>query len=482
MNRQIVFTNLIWRLLERLGAQGVTFVVSIVLARLLDPAAYGTIALITIFLSILNVFVDSGMANALIQKKDSDDLDFSSVFWFNLGMCIFLYIIMFFSANFIAKFYHKSELVPLIRVLSIVLIISGIKNVQQAYITKNMQFKKFFIATIWGTIGAAIAGIMIAYLGGGVWALVMQSIFNSVVDTVLLWVTVRWRPKFVFSWTRVKGLLSYGWKLLSSSLIDNVYNNIRQLIIGRMYSADMLGIYNRGKQFPQIISTNVNSSIDSVLFPAMSSEQQNYEKVKMMLKRSIQTSVYVMAPLLMGLASIADTLIPLLLTEKWALCIPYMRVFCVAYVFEPINTASINAIKAIGRSDIFLKLTIVKRCIALLLIIIAMKYGVFAIAVSCLVAGVIENIINLACVYKVLDYKFVDQIKDIFPIIILSVVMGACVYPLKLLKIHAILILVIQVFLGAIIYIFLSYVFHVNSLTYVLGMIKSLIFKKRKGE
>ena len=265
-----VYTNLMWRLLERFGAQGVTLVVSLILARLLDPEAYGTVALITIFTAVLNVFVDSGLANSLIQKKNADDVDFSSVFYFNVLICCLLYIIMFVSAPAISRFYNKPEIVPMIRVLSLTLIISGIKNVQQAYVSKNMMFKKFFFSTLGGTLTASIIGIALAILGKGAWALIIQNITNLLMDTIILWFTVKWRPKLLFSWKRLKGLLSYGYKLLLVSLINNIYNECRQLIIGKMYSSSDLACYNQGNRFPQIIVQNLNTAIDNVVFSAMS--------------------------------------------------------------------------------------------------------------------------------------------------------------------------------------------------------------------
>lgn len=239
-----VTSNFLWRFFERCGAQGVTFVVSVVLARLLDPSLYGVIALVTVFTSIMQVFVDSGMGNALIQKKDADDLDFSSVFWFNLAMCSALYLLMFLAAPFIASFYKMPELTPVVRVLSLILIISGIKNVQQAYVSRHMLFKRFFFSTLGGTIGAAIVGITLAYYGFGVWALVAQMLFNAAVDTTILWITVKWRPRREFSIERLKGLFSFGWKLLVSSLIDTVYRDLTQLIIGKKYSSSDLAQYN----------------------------------------------------------------------------------------------------------------------------------------------------------------------------------------------------------------------------------------------
>ena len=316
MSNKRVIINFLWRFAERCGAQLVTFLVSLILARLLEPEVYGTIALVTVLITILNVFIDSGMANALIQKKDADDLDFSSMFYFNIAVCCLLYLLMFLAAPLIAAFYEIPELTPVVRVLSLTLIISGLKNVQQAYVSRTMQFKRFFFATLGGTVGAAVVGILMAYRGLGIWALVAQQLFNTAVDTLVLWITVRWRPRRVFSFERLKGLLSYGWKLLVSALLDTVYNNIRQLIIGKLYTSADLAYFNRGKQFPNLFITNVNSSIDSILLPTMSREQDDKSRMKDLTRRAIKTSTYIMAPLMVGLACCAVPLIRFLLTDK----------------------------------------------------------------------------------------------------------------------------------------------------------------------
>lgn len=253
INNRKVLSGLLWRFAERCGAQGASFIVSIILARLLNPDIYGTISLITVFTTILQVFIDSGMANALIQKKDADEIDFSTVLFFNISVCCILYLGMYIAAPLIAEFYNNKELTVVIRVLSLILIISGIKNVQQAYVSRNMLFKRFFYATLGGTLSAAIVSIIMAYNGFGVWALVIQYIFNAFVDTVILWITVKWRPQRTFSFQRLKDLFSYGWKLLVSGLLDTTYNNARQLIIGKIYSSADLAYYNRGRQFPNFI-------------------------------------------------------------------------------------------------------------------------------------------------------------------------------------------------------------------------------------
>ena len=470
--------GLFWRFAERVGAQGVSLVVSIILARLLAPENYGTIELITVFTAILNVFIDSGLGSALIQKKDADDLDFSSVFFFNIVVCCVLYLFMFAAAPAIAKFYKDDTLTPLIRVLSLTLIISGVKNIQLAYVARTMQFKRFFFATLGGTIGAAAVGIIMAYKGYGVWALVAQHLFNTAVDTIILWISVKWRPHMAFSLERLKGLMSYGWKLLVSALLDTGYNNLRQLIIGKKYTSADLAYYNRGRQFPSLVVDNINASINSVLFPMMSQVQDDRDRMKEMTRRSIKISTFLMAPLMMGMAFCSDSIVRLILTDKWIECIPYMRIFCITFMFYPIHTANLNAIKAMGRSDLFLKLENIKKIVGLVLLISTMWFGVLVMAYSLLINTCFSMLINTWPNRKLLGYRLKDQLMDIAPSIVNALIMGLCVYTIQYLELGHLVTILIQIPLGAIIYIVLSKVMKNDAFVYLIDIIKSKINKK----
>ena len=477
-----VTTNFIWRFMERCGAQLVTFIVSIVLARLLDPAVYGTIALVTVFTTILQVFVDSGLGNALVQKKDADDTDFSTVFYFNIAMCLVLYAVMFFCAPLIASFYKMPDLTPVIRVLSLTLVISGVKNVQQAYVSKTMQFKRFFFATLGGTLGAAVLGVFMAYKGLGVWALVTQNLFNLTMDTVILWITVKWRPIKVFSWDRLKELFSYGWKLLASALLDTGYNELRALIIGKKYSSEDLAFYNKGNQFPKFIVSNINTSIDSVLLPTMSAEQEHKDVVRAMTRRAIKTSSFIIWPLMIGLAVCAEPLIKLILTEKWLPCVPYLQIFCVVYGFYPIHTANLNAIKAMGRSDYFLILEIIKKVVGIVAVLISMWFGVLWMALSTIITSVLSQIINSFPNRKLLDYRYIDQLKDILPSVLLAAVMGIAVYLINFIGVDDIIKLTIQIPLGAVIYVGGAYLFKFESFRHILYTLKGMRKSKKMKE
>ena len=477
MDNENVVKGFIWRFAERCGAQLVSFIVSIVLARLLVPEDYGTIALVTVFTVILQVFVDSGLGTALIQKKDADDLDFSSVFYFNFVVCLVLYAGMFMAAPYIAKFYDDISLTPVIRVLSLTIVISGVKGIQQAYVSRNMLFKKFFFSTIGGTIFSAFLGIGMAYIGFGVWALVAQQLSNTMIDTLILWITVKWRPKKMFSWQRLKELLAFGWKLLVSALLDTGYNNLRNLIIGKMYSPTDLAFYNQGDKFPKIIITNINTSIDSVLLPTMSNSQDDRERIKKMTRRAIKTSTYVMAPLMMGLAFCAEPIVSLILTDKWLPCVPFLRIFCITYMFWPVHTANLNAINAMGRSDWFLKLEIIKKVVGLTILLSTMWFGVMAMAYSLLLGSVLSQIINSWPNKKMLNYGYLEQVRDFAPGILLAVIMGICVYFIGYISLSVIFKLIIQIVSGALIYIAGSAILNLEEFQYLLGMIKSFMKK-----
>lgn len=474
-----VLTNFLWRFFERIGAQLVQTVVAIVLARILIPEDYGTVALMNVVISILGVFVSCGLGSALIQKKDADDTDFSTVFYTQMMFCVVLYILLFLSAPAIAAFYRTPIIKPMIRVSGLTLIIAGVKNVQTSYVSRNMMFKRFFFATLGGTIGAAFVGIWMAKAGYGAWALIGQSLFNNTVDTIILWITVKWRPKKLFSFKRLKALFSYSWKLLLSALLDTGYNNLRSLIIGRKYTSADLAYYNRGKSWPSLIVENVNSSIDSVLLPTMSKAQDSPQQVKAMTRRAIKTSTYVMAPMMMGLAACGTPLIRLVLTEKWLPSVPFQIIFCITYMFYPIHTANLNAIKAMGRSDLFLKLEILKKVVGLALICITAPISVMAMGYSLLVSSVLSQIINSWPNKKLLNYPYSEQLKDILPGILLATGMGLIVYAVQFLGLNDIVTLMIQVPLGAAVYIAGSKLFHLESFEYVLGMVKGYLHKNK---
>jgi len=315
-----------------------------------------------------------------------------------------------------------------------------------------------------------------AYRGFGIWALVAQYASNVAVDTAILWITVNWRPKLCFSFERLKGLFSYGWKLLFSSLLETVYQDIRQLVIGKMYTSSDLAFYNRGSQFPKVIVGNVNTSIDSVLLPTMSKAQDDKTVVKEMTRKAIKVSTYLIAPLMIGLAFVSDSLVKLLLTEKWLPCVPYLVIFCITYMFYPIHTANLNALKAMGRSDYYLKLEITKKILGFAVLIATMWFGPLVMCASGILSSFIGQVINTWPNKKLLGYSLIEQYKDIAPSILLALFMGVCVFVIgTFLPFPTILTLIIQIIVGAGIYIGLSIALKIDTFYYLLDVLKALI-------
>lgn len=470
--RKKIFSGFIWRFMERIGAQGVGFVVSLFLARLLTPEDYGQVALVTVFITILNTFALSGIGTSLIQKKEPDELDYSTVFHFNIIFSTLIYGILFLCAPLIGKFYNDPTLVLLVRVLGISIIISGANNVQRSYVSKTMQFRRFFFSTIIGTLVSGVVGVAMAYKGMGTWAIVGQQLTNQIMDTVILWFTVGWRPKKLFSLSRLKVLYSFGWKLLVSSLIDTVYTNLYSLVIGKFYDANTLGLYNKGVQFPNLIVSNINGPIQSVLLPAMSYEQDNRKRVKEMTRRSIVTSSFLIFPMMIGMAAIAKPMIILLLTEKWVACVPFVQISCITLAFYPIHTANLQAINAMGRSDVFLRLEIIKKIIGLGLLIAAIPFGVYVMVWFKALSSLISTFINAYPNRKLLGYSYLEQIKDLSPSILSSSMMGILVWSVDLLNLNTLVTILLQIILGTAVYFGIAKVFKFECFEYLIGMIK----------
>ncbi len=473
-----VVSNLIWRFFERFGAQAVNIVVGIILARKLGPGPAGDIAVILAVITILRVFADSGMANALIQKKEPDDLDFSSVFFFNLGFSLILYLALFLVSPALSRLYKDPSYVPILRVLGLMVVISGLFNVQQAYVAKTMQFKRFFFATLGGTLVSAALSITMAYTGFGIWSLVALQLSSFAVNTVILWFTVEWRPKRMFSFARLKALLSFGWKLLAAAFLDTVYLQVYPLIIGARFPKEELGQFDKGRNWPDQITQSINASIDAVLLPVLSAEQDDRSRVRDMTRRAIKTSSYVMMPLMAGLAACARPLVHLLLGDDWMPCVPFLQIFCVIYAFYPLHTANLNAIKAMGRSDVFLRLEIIKKVLETSVLLITVRHGVLAMALGELGCSIASQLINAWPNRRLLDYSYLHQLRDMLPAILLSAAMAALVGLLLLLKLKDLPTLLLQVPLGVAFYVLGSWLFQVDSFRFLLELLQKFLRRK----
>lgn len=479
ISKKTVVSSLLWKFLERCSVQGIQFVLQIILARLLCPEDYGLIALILAFVSIANVFVQSGFNTALIQKKNADDEDFSTVFWFSLLIAVILYFVIFFSAEIISMFYNNELITPVLRIISFTLFFGALNSVQGAVVSRSMKFKKFFFSSLGGVVVSGICGIYLAYNGYGIWALVYQHLVNNVIISLILWFTVKWRPKFYFSFSKLKGLLSFSWKLLCSSLIDNIYRQVYNFVIGKRFSAEDLGFFSRGEQFPSIVATNLDGSIQSVMLPTISRYNDNSEEVKRITRKSIKISSFILWPCMLGMAAIAEPMVLFLLTEKWLSCVPYIQLACLSFVFYPIHTANLTAINAMGRSDVFLRLEIIKKAIGIVILLITLPLGIMPMAIGRVVVGLLSTLVNSYPNKKLLNYKFSEQIMDIFPSILLSIVMALFIVNFKYFELPIGLIMLLQILLGCFIYLGLSKLFNLEAYHYLKSAFVS-IGKKEK--
>ncbi len=472
-----VFTGLFWKFGERILAQVVSFIVSIILARIMLPEHYGVIAVVTIFIDVANVFVTSGLSTALIQKHDADEKDFSTVFWCTLGGSIIIYFLMFLSAGYIAVFYDEPILKNIVRVLALKIIISSYNSIQHAFVSRHMMFKNFFLSTLLGTVVSGVVGIGMAAYGFGVWALVIQYLTNSCMDTIVLAFTIPWHPKIYFSKSAARSLIGYGWKILIADLVGTIYNNFRQLLIGKEYMSSDLAFYNKGKQIPDLISTNVDSAITSVLFPAMSNVCDNMDEVKSMTRRSLSISSYIIFPIMLGLAAIAKPLIVVLLTEKWIDSVFYLQVICIAKAIASVSNVNLQAMKAIGRSDIVLNLEIKKKPIGIIIILCALKISVKAVAITMPIYSVYAVIVNMKPNKKLLGYTIKEQVSDLFSATVLSILMFIIIYILNIfLKGDNVLVLLVDVVVALVFYLGASAVFRVDSFRYLITCLKKVIY------
>ena len=478
---------LFWKLMERFGVQGIQFVLQIVLARLLDPEHYGVLSIMVIFTSLANVFVQNGFNTALIQNKDVTEEDYSSVFWISLGIAGVMYGLIFLGAPFVAEFYAMPDIVAPLRVLSLMLFPGAMNSIQLAKVSREMDFKKVFYSNIGGILISGIVGIVIACMGGGLWALVAQSILNILVACLVMLFTVHWRPRLVCNLRRVGELFRFGWKLLVSGLLETLYQDLRSLVIGKKYDSGTLGYYNRGKQFPQFIINAINGAIQSVMLPAMSAKQDDKGSVKDMMRMSMTMSAYIIFPMMAGLAAVATPLVSLLLTDKWLPCVPYMQVYCFTLAFYPVHSCNLQAINAMGRSDLFLKLEIIKKSygIAVLVMAVFCFDSPLAIAMTGLVTTWIGWFINAFPNKKLIGYAYREQISDLLPILLAALGMFGLVSLSGVWcmsrEFGNVLTLGIQILLGVAVYLSISVLVRLRPFMILLEQLKNVTKVMKRG-
>lgn len=478
-SRGSIISSFLWKYFERTGNQAVQFVVQIVLARLLLPSDFGVISLLMVFINLAQVFVQSGFGTALVQTKNAEEVDFSSVFYLSLSVAGVLYLVLFFSASTIASFYGMPELMNILRVLSLVLFFGAVNSIQNAVISREFKFKQLFYSSLVAIIASGSIGVFMAYSGYGIWSLVCQQLSNSIFLCMIMLITVKWRPKLLFSLKRLSKLFSFSWKLLLSALLDTGYKEMQSLVIGKMFSPSELGFYNRGRMFPQVVVGNIDGSIQAVLLPALSLVQDDSRRIKEMMRRAITISAFIISPLMAGMIATAEPIVSLVLTDKWLPSVPFMQICCVSFIFHPIHTANLSAIKAVGRSDIFLRLEIYKKLIgiAILVVTIILFKSVIAIAWSAVLSGIISTFINAYPNKKLIGYTYTEQTKDLMPSFLISAFMGVVVYFVGFLSMNIYAKLALQTITGVIIYLILSWQIKIPSFTYFAEHIVGILRK-----
>jgi len=470
--------------MESGGNQFVKLVISVVLARLLDPENYTTLALIQIFVIFAETLIKRGFATALLQRKNADNIDFSSALWLMLSLSIAFYTVLFFAAPAIANYYKQPLIIPALRIVSLTLFSGAFNSVQGAIIQRKLEFRKFCMSTLATTVVSGSVALYLAYAGYGVWALVVQQMINSFLNVLILWLLDRWKPVMVFSLQRIKELFSFGWKILISSLMDTGYNSLSALVIGKRYIGDSLAFYNRGKTYPDLMATNLTSIALAVLFPAYAQHQDDPIRVREMVRKTNRSTSLMIFPMMAGLAAVATPFVSVLLTDKWLPSVPYMQLMCVVSALYPLEATDLQAMNALGRSDLYLKTEIIKKVFGL----VALATSVLAfttplaIAWAVMLTAVFSMFVTMVVMKRLFAYRWRDQIWDMTPPFLLSAVMWAVVYGVSLIPIPQLYSLILQIVCGIAVYLGLAVLLKLESFTYLWNAMKSYFTKKRKSQ
>ena len=452
-------------------------VISIVLARLLSPDDYGIVAMITVFTNIAMVFITTGFSSAVIQKKELSETDISTMFYSGLALSFVLYGILFVASPYIALMYEQPILTDMIRVESVIVILGASYSIQQALISRELQYKKTFIIGLVCVLVQGATGIAFALLGFGPWALVLSTIIQYAVHSVLMWCIVKWKPKLIFSGKSFKAMFGFSTKMLAAGLLNAVFNNIRSLIIGVRYSSADLAYYNKGYQYPTLIMGQVDGTINTVLFSSLSKYQSDWDAGLKVLRRAMKTSLYICAPLMAGMCAVADPMIRILLTDKWEGSIVYVRLVAIICIFWPLS-AQRNALNARGKSGVALIMNIIGKSVTIICLLATFWHSVQLMITSSIIGSTICLFINAFFYRKHLEYCFKDQVSDILPPLLLAAGMGFITYTVMFLNLSSVLTLLIQIPVGIAVYVLGSWVFRFDSFFYILGLIKSRVKNK----
>jgi len=466
--------GLFWSFLERIGQQGIQFAISVILARLLLPEEFGLIAMLWVFIAIAQSLVNSGLGQALIQKQDAKYIDECSIFYFNILVGFLAAGFLCLAAPWIAGFYKQPQLIGLTCVMSLNMIINAFGLVHNALLTKKINFKTQLKVSVMATVISGTIGIVMAFKGSGVWSLVAQSLTNSLFRTIFLWFFTTWRPALVFSFDSLRGMFRFGSRLLASGLLDTIFQNIYIIVIGKIFSAADLGFYSRAKRFQELPVLNMSNIISRVTFPVFSAVQDDKQRLKRGVRKALIMLVMINFPMMIGLAIVARPLVLILLTEKWAPCIPYLQLLCAVGMLYPLHAINLNVLMAQGRSDLFFRLEILKKILLVVAIAVTYRWGIMALIYGQIGTSCIAYVLNSYYSGKMLDYPITEQIKDLLPSLALACIMGGGVYALHYTPIvNQSMLLLIQIMTGIVLYAVLSYVFRIASFMEVIDMAKS---------
>ena len=467
-----VMSGMIWKFLERGSMQIVNFILQIVLARLLLPEDYGVITILNVFILFSTTLINNGLGNALIQKKNADDKDFNTIFYLQLGLAVFLMAVLFFCAPLISGFYNDENLTIYLRVMSVVLLLEALSSIQLTALRKALQFKKSFYANVIGVIVHGGVGIALAYMGFGCWALIISQIAMKLVVFITLLILVKWHPKKMFSFKRFKSLFSYSWKLTVGWLIGTLHQSLFSLVVGKFFSKEVLGYYNRGQNLPQTITTTLNETISNVMFPALAKVQDDKTKMKNATRKMMGLTAFLVFPVMTGIVTVSEPFVYVALTSKWAPCISMMQLFCISFGINIISTTNMQSFNAIGRSDIFLKMEIIKRSLSLALLFVTSFINIYAVIIGLACMGVFSLVYNTFPNRKLLGYTIKEQIEDMAPPLILSLIMMGLLFLLDFLPVSHLINLILKVVFGIAFYSAISIALKMKTAMYLIGIIK----------
>ncbi|WP_289021493.1 lipopolysaccharide biosynthesis protein [uncultured Salegentibacter sp.] len=426
--RKQATAGLVWTFAQQFSNQIIAFVVSIILARILLPEQFGLIGMVSVFIAVGNTLMDAGLTQSLIRDKDADQEDLSTVFYFNLAASAVIYLIIFFSAPLIAGFYEEPSLTKIVRVLCVTFVISAFGAIQSTRLTKVMNFKTQTLISVPSTVVSGIVGVSMAYSGFGVWSLVWSRVSASLMRTAQLWVYSKWTPSLQFNIPKFKDHFNFGYKLTLSSLLDTIFSNIYIIVIGKYFAASQVGFYVKSQSLKNLPVNNISSALNKVTYPLFAQIQEDDVRLKRVYKQIMQMVVFIIAPILIFAAVLAEPTFRLLLTEKWLPAVPYFQILCVTGILYPLNSYNLNVLKVKGRSDLFLKLEIIKKVLIIIGILIAIQFGIYALLYTQAILSIIAFYINSYNTGNFINYSSWEQTKDIFPIIIIGLCSGAIIY------------------------------------------------------